>query len=68
VEKKMKYAKRHYIDIARILRENRERSGDNGIIDRIERQLAALFQSDNPRFDRAKFSAACAPGERDNGI
>jgi hypothetical protein len=33
------------------------------VLDRIVEDLCAIFASDNPRFDRDKFIAACEPRE-----
>jgi hypothetical protein len=46
-----KYARRHYEDIADIMRSSASKSD-------IASKVESLFASDNPRFDRARFRKA----------
>ena len=63
-----RYSKRHYEDIADVLRtvKERVRSGDLGVgvMDyAIQNGLADLFEKDNPRFNRARFIARSEIGD-----
>jgi hypothetical protein len=55
--KGMKYQKRHYEDIAKLL----GRANDGQAMDKqtwkIALRFAAMFEADNPRFDRNRFIA-----------
>jgi hypothetical protein len=56
-------SKKHYETVARVLRVNRKYSEVSpdaaAVIDDIARDLSIAFASDNDRFDRARFLAAC---------
>ena len=55
-------AKKDYKLISDVIKKHySDRYADEGafIIGELARELATAFQSDNPRFDREKFLAAC---------
>ena len=55
-------AKKHYIEIARVLKEEYEgtdREHARDAIYRVACALCGLFSQDNPRFDKYKFLVAC---------
>jgi hypothetical protein len=61
------FTRRHYVAIARMIRDRAERSPARGepggtwyyvALDDIARDLADFFQEDNPRFDRDRFLVA----------
>lgn len=58
-----KYTRRHYIEQAAILREARNQHRDNIFLvapfNTIVELWAMVYESDNPRFNRARFLAAC---------
>ncbi len=55
-----RYQKRHYEDVARLLRERSEHIFDEPLVRQvIEIDFADLFAADNPDFDRERFLAAC---------
>jgi hypothetical protein len=57
--------RKHFEAVARILREERQlqrerpQRTDDQRTTYIASELAAVFQADNPRFDRQRFIAAC---------
>lgn len=54
--------KKHYIAIAKVLRDSRLEHDDFSDIDKdIEDKLVSLFMLDNPKFDKNKFIRACRP-------
>ena len=53
------FAKRHYEAIAQIIQHSKR---DNRSVDWLANELAFLFLTDNPRFDRERFLHACKPG------
>jgi hypothetical protein len=75
------FSRQHYQAVVRILAEEAERMLDKtsyykGDVDaayaltemhyRLVDRFAAFFQRDNPRFDRARFSAAASIGDDDS--
>lgn len=57
---KSMFAKRHYEAIAEVIQDIRGRHLNAGLA--LTCAMANMLQSDNPRFDRARFEAACVPG------
>lgn len=59
----MSMSKKDYEMLARVLRTNRRYSKVSpdaaAVIDDISRDLSVSLASDNPRFDKARFLAAC---------
>jgi len=66
----MSFTRRHYETIAGILQRTRDTyahvgAGDDGAhaaLDTLTIKVCEAFTADNPRFNRAQFEAACAPG------
>lgn len=58
------FARRHYEVVARIIQAQHttEHPEWDPPIDGIRDDFIALFERDNPRFDRARFERACEPG------
>jgi hypothetical protein len=54
-----RYQARHYRDIAAILAALRHETDDTIILDVLIERFAELFAVDNPRFNIARFRAAC---------
>jgi len=54
-------SRKHYVAVAAMLRVHISVSGDQEAagMREVARSLATLFADDNPRFDRARFLAAC---------
>lgn len=52
-----RYAKRHYADVASILKEARKHS-KSVVIRRIEKDFIRMFKNDNSRFDEDMFLQA----------
>lgn len=50
--------KKHFITIAKILHDA-QRTGDKATVEHIARELADMFQRENPNFDIHKFLNAC---------
>jgi hypothetical protein len=64
----MAMSRKHYVQVARIIRDNVEFSGrqfsDHGAsyavgVSAVARDLADMFRQDNPAFDRSRFYMAC---------
>ena len=64
----MAMSRKHYIEVARIVRENLDFAGqqcsDHGAsyavgVSAMARDLADMFRQDNPAFDRSRFYMAC---------
>lgn len=57
--------RKHYEQLAKMIRQYRlEDDGtSSGVIASIADHLACLCEADNPRFDRARFNAACGLDE-----
>lgn len=63
----MSLSKKHYIAIARAIKESQAHSGNQGddlivqqaTVDRICDALCQEFRRDNPNFDTGRFLAAC---------
>lgn len=66
----MAFTKRHYEEVARIIRQAYEdareyppsesKAGAEAV-DRIQTDLRRMFAADNPRFDGTRFDMACEP-------
>ena len=59
------YQRRHYTQFARSIAERRQTTYDLFGLSELDAEtarLVAVFELDNPRFSRARFLAACAPG------
>lgn len=64
-----KYHRRHYEDLARVLRDQRGLSSPCTVsqtdvwyaLGRLEDQLVELFETDNPRFNVKRFRTAARP-------
>lgn len=59
--------KRDYVAIAGVVRYVDQLAGETGaawadVSGELEQRLADVFAADNPRFDRARFGAACFTG------
>ena len=59
-----KFAKRHYITVAEIIRSYMDRSDALTLFDAAYQQTVAsmfanVFEHDNPRFNRERFLSAC---------
>lgn len=53
-------SRKHYVDIARVIADYRHRSdGEDWPWEGLVQDLCDMMAEDNPRFDRAKFVAAC---------
>jgi hypothetical protein len=64
------FTRRHYVEIADAI-EGIARFGDDAGrlgAESVAVGLAALFAEDNPRFDSARFMAACGVGQRVAGM
>ena len=69
----MAFTARHYNEVARIIRTERERllNNDEGLkalggletVHNIRQDLRRMFAADNPRFDGTRFDMACEPKE-----
>lgn len=51
--------KKHYAAIAAIMSEVHDDYRFDGAVDAMARRMADYFKSENPRFDRDRFIAAC---------
>jgi hypothetical protein len=66
----MSFTRKHYTEVARIIREQFEYLGTSGTdtaearsaVARVAIGLRSMFASDNPRFDAERFAKACEPG------
>ena len=58
-----KYQKRHYEDVAEILKAHLDSTRKDGYhhktMDSIVREFSLMFEDDNPLFDRERFLEAC---------
>lgn len=52
-------SKKHFIEIAAIIKSAREQHGESAAIRDIESELASFFKRQNANFDRARFLDAC---------
>lgn len=73
----MAFTKRHYEEVARIIRTRRDllnthaagQRGHDSLMDRcgeldaMQNELRRMFAADNPRFDGTRFDMACEPKE-----
>jgi hypothetical protein len=61
-------SRKHYVAVAAILAEERQRNSDSprtlATIDRIARDMATEFKRDNGRFDRDRFYTAAGVEEQ----
>ena len=70
----MSFTRRHYEEVARIIRTNRDRSivikdrldaeyhrGIDTAVGNMQMALRQMFAADNPRFDAVRFDMACEP-------
>ena len=63
----MSFTRKHYVEVARIIREESARCARPGAeeslcaVRNIGESIARMFAADNPRFDANRFAIACAP-------
>lgn len=60
----MSFSKRHYEEVARIIREERAawpHHDAQRMAQRFQHSLRQMFAADNPRFDATRFDMACEP-------
>lgn len=55
--------KKHYIEIASILKSERNFGEHQPTVDAIAKELASFLKRDNARFDKSKFLTACGVEE-----
>lgn len=61
------FTKKHFESIARVMRVHQRDTADPVRLECMANDFADLFANSNPRFDRARFMAACgfdAPNDR----
>ena len=55
-------SRKHYIQVANIIRTVVREGGDRATCEQVVAQLQTLYRYDNDRFDRTRFYNACFPG------